>query len=367
MIQTAAQPSLNKLLNLKNGPFVTLVIGRPQTKQAVRKTQLEFKQLLSYAHRQFERFVPQADWNGYERRLQQKLDPSFWLDGYGQTVIMLVTADQILTYYSRDAMANEVTVSEHPNLLPLVNHAQQFEYLLLALGRDRMRLFCGDRDQLIEFHLNDEAPTTMQKALGDNELRGGELNFTSKGDGGVVYHGHNDKKQEQAIDQKNYYQIVDQFVTSQFSRPLQLPVVLMAVPETQTLFRKVSKNPLLSEHVYLPLSPAQFSPAQYKDQLTQIVTQWYDQEITVIAQQYHQAVQKQQVAATPLAIFEAARAGRIRKLFLQRPEATEDDLDKVDLLSIVLTRLTLQNQGEVVTLTKEEMPAPVPRIALLRY
>ena len=41
----------------------------------------------------------------------------------------------------------------------------------------------------------------------------------------------------------NYYQAVDTFLKDQLDNPEKLPLYLYALPENQTLFKKIAKNP----------------------------------------------------------------------------------------------------------------------------
>ena len=55
----------------------------------------------------------------------------------------------------------------------------------------------------------------------------------------------------------NYYQAVDTFLKDQLDNPEKLPLYLYALPENQTLFKKIAKNPYYDCSISVAASPAQ--------------------------------------------------------------------------------------------------------------
>ena len=133
-----------------------------------------------------------------------------------------------------------------PYLLGLVKDKQfNYHYYLLALNRDSMKLYKVDHTTVTPVELPKDAPTDVVTALGD-ELTGGNLNFSTQGSSngskeGVAYHSINTKDKEVEIDWVNYYQAVDTFLKDQLDNPEKLPLYLYALPENQTLFKKIAK------------------------------------------------------------------------------------------------------------------------------
>ena len=59
---------------------------------------------------------------------------------------------------------------------------------------------------------------------------------------GVAYHGFSAKNEEVEIDHVNYYQAVDNYFKNEFPNEENLPLYLFALPENQTLFKKIAKQ-----------------------------------------------------------------------------------------------------------------------------
>ena len=49
------------------------------------------------------------------------------------------------------------------------------------------------------------------------------------------------------VDTEKYFRYVDDFVTENYSKPSELPLILVALPEHHSLFSKISDNPYLLE------------------------------------------------------------------------------------------------------------------------
>ena len=60
-----------------------------------------------------------------------------------------------------------------------------------------------------------------------------------------MYHGQGGKKDEVDIDAERFFRAVDRGVLEHHSRPSDLPLLLAALPENQSIFRRVSHNPFL--------------------------------------------------------------------------------------------------------------------------
>ena len=172
-------------------------------------------------------------------------DASFWRNGTASVSIILSPEN---TFVQRldVPVDDQYYVDTIPYLLGLVKDKQfNYHYYLLALNRDSMKLYKVDHTTVTPVELPKDAPTDVVTALGD-ELTGGNLNFSTQGSSngskeGVAYHSINTKDKEVEIDWVNYYQAVDTFLKDQLDNPEKLPLYLYALPENQTLFKKIAK------------------------------------------------------------------------------------------------------------------------------
>jgi hypothetical protein len=62
---------------------------------------------------------------------------------------------------------------------------------------------------------------------------------------GITGHGTNVRQEEQDAETERFFRAVDEAVLEQYSRPLEMPLMLAALPEHHHLFRTVSRNPYL--------------------------------------------------------------------------------------------------------------------------
>jgi hypothetical protein len=121
-------------------------------------------------------------------------------------------------------------------------------YQVLALSLNKVQLFEGDSNALDAVALAAGVPQTMSAALGD-ELTEQYSSVSSYGGIGggrmAMHHGQGSKKDEVEGDAERFFRAVDRAVQEHHSNPSGLPLMLAALPEHHTLFRKVSHNPLL--------------------------------------------------------------------------------------------------------------------------
>lgn len=202
---------------------------------------------------QFDNLLKEAEekvCNKYDEKLCEQLlaqikdlrnQPDFWGVGDGSYVIY-ATPEEVYYYRLDIPVKDEVMVGDKPNVLPLIENFQYVTYYqLLALTREKFKLFNGRRYSLEEIDLSqdEDAPTDMNKALGD-ELTRGDQNLSGHGatvGSGGVFHGQNDTNAEKEIDMENYFRVVDKYVWDHYSKPTELPLVVFALPENQAEFR----------------------------------------------------------------------------------------------------------------------------------
>src|SRR5690606_39094028 len=86
-------------------------------------------------------------------------------------------------------------------------------------------------------------PTTISAALGDRTTTPGRTMHTAGS--ATVPHGLGSRQDESDNDTQRYFRAIDEAVTTGFSKPAGLPLVVAALPENQAMFRAISRNPAL--------------------------------------------------------------------------------------------------------------------------
>lgn len=354
------------------GPFVTIMLNTHVAYQDIEKNQLKFKNFAKEAKRRFEKKYSDLDWSPFQKRLDDLLgDRSFWRSGTASVAVIL-TKEETYIHHLSIPVDNQYYVGDTPYLLAIIKNAQfNYDYYLLGLNRDSMKLYLMHNKKLTEVSLPEDAPINIKVAIGE-EITGGNLNFRSQGgngtQGSVAYHGVNAKDAEVEVDWINYYQAVDAFFKNEFENKEKLPIYLFALPENQTMFKKVSKHLAYDTTIAVSASSAQLALNDIEKGSEQITEELTAKEIV----DYQKLIERKffdQLSD----IRQAAPLGRLDKLFIATSnlidgfgENPEVEYDWRQVLN-TLAADTIQNGGEVFILDKKDAPGQKQLFAALRY
>lgn len=366
--------------HLDDGPYVTLLVQRPTSIEAIQPARIKLKNLMKEAKNQFTQLFPNQDWEDYRTRLRQlSADADVWLKRSATTLAFVVGRQTIRTFDLDTEVSEHAYVAHLPNILPLIEDLQtNFNYLLVTLNQDSFGLYRGTNQHLQPIKLPNDAPTTLTKALGE-EIRGGELNFSNKAGGGVAYHGHTDRKTEMKKDQKRYYQIVDSYITDHYSNPQALPTIVMGVPENQAVYRQLTKNQWLSDSVKLEQSSIGLTHAELEGEMATVLNQVNHERLIRHQARYQDAKSQQKTSTDAVELAKLAHTGRIQTLFIKKDAEiagmilTDGTVDRHSTLAQASNLLVdkadfaLRNKGEVIVVDESYMPEDSSVAAILRY
>ncbi|MGX7351067.1 hypothetical protein RU97_GL000219 [Enterococcus canis] len=357
------------------GPFVTIMLNTHVGHQNVEKDQLQFKNFAKEAKARFEKKYSEKAWIPFQEKIDALLaDQDFWRRATTSVAIILNAED---TFVHRLAIRvdNQYYVADKPYLLAIIKNTQfNYDYFLLALNRDSFKLYRVSNRKLSAITLPEDAPDTLEKALGD-ELTGGNLNYSVKGGSGyngggkegISYHGINTKDEEVEIDWTNYYQAVDAFL-KELDNPENLPLYLFALPENQTMFKKVAKTPFYSDKASIAQSPAQLSDQDIESHLNEIADALTKEEIG----KYNKAMDKKFIDQL-VDIVPAAEEGRIGEMFIATSnlvdgfgEDPETEYDRRQVLNNIADNV-IEKGGVVHVLEQTDAPDEKSLVAILRY
>lgn len=366
MTTTLTQTNLKSLLaKLDQGPFISLYLPIEQTRQST-KNRLVLKQLQKSAAEQFTANYPALDWEKFDRQLDQLPEDLLASDSdLPQSFGVIVSATQQVVFPLKIDVEPQVNVADWPNLLPYIGTQQlAVNFDLLTLNQDSFVLYEVSEGEVHELELPGDAPTNLQKALG-TELSGGETNFrsfTNGQSGGVGVHGHNTLDAEKEIDHRNYYQAVADYLNGLIAERKRA-VILFALPENQSLFRQINKNPYVSEQLSIQKSPLNLSLTQLESEIAPLQKQWQAGLVAILQDRYDAARSQQLALSDRTEILEAARMGRIDTLLISRSEVLTAPSDWL----LELSDQVLQYQGRVRILPEDDYPATEPVVAIARY
>jgi hypothetical protein len=280
-----------------------------------------------------------------------------------------------------------VVVNDHLYLKPLVRIFQSEDtYQILALDREAIRLFQGNRYVLDEIVLAPSVPRTIEEALGPEV---GVQGVQSKGDfgkspvrpgapSGAMFHGHGGKMEEPRLDIERFFRAIDRAITDAHSKPSTLPLLLAALPEYHGIFRQVSHNPYLLEEG-IQANALAMDSNELREQAWRLMEPRYHARLQQLLDVYH-AAQARGLATDDLThALEFATDGRVGTLLVEADRrisghvdgrmprfATADEPGAGDILDDLAERV-LKTGGQVIAVPKGSMPTATGLAAVFRY
>ncbi|WP_206911476.1 hypothetical protein IGL98_002256 [Enterococcus sp. DIV0840] len=358
------------------GPFVTFILNTHVAHQDVEKDSLAFKNFAKAAKIRFEKKYTDLSWAPFQEKIDALLaDASFWRNAT-KSVSIIISEKDIFIHRLNVPVDDQYYVDDRPYLLGIIKNNQfNYRYYLMALNRDSMQLYLVENNQVKTVDLPADAPTDLVGALGD-ELTGGSMNYSIQGGTGyngsskegVAYHGVNTKDEEVKIDWTNYYQAIDNYLKDTFVNSDNLPIRLYALPENQTLFKKIAKNPYLVTDASVSLSPAQVSFQDIEKGAHKINQALETIETTA----YNQLLDKKFVDQL-VDIVPASDEGKVSHFFISAAnfvnETTDMSTEEFDRRKVLnkVTDNVLRTGGKVFVLDQKAAPDEKTLMAVLRY
>jgi hypothetical protein len=206
-----------------------------------------------------------------------------------------------------------VVVADRFHLKPLLRIVQSADwYQVLCLDRHEAQLFEGNRDVLDEMDVGD-MPTTIKAALGE-QFTDSQRRIAYNAEPAVFY-GQGSRKDEMNKDMERFFQAVDREVLDRFSRPSGLPLILVALPEYHTEFRRISRNPFLQPDGVMK-HPASLTQEQLRGEVWRVVEPKYVARLARLTEDYHAATAAGMAASDLNDVAKAAGAMRIGELLV---------------------------------------------------
>lgn len=299
-------------------------------------------------------------------------DTAFWshpLDG----VAVLCSPGFFRVYRLQRAVPEMVSVSDAFHLIPLMHIMQRTDrYQVLSLNLKEIRMFEGNRHAIDEIPLAKGVPGTVTEALGE-ELAEPHItiSFSSMGaTGSMMRHGYGEKKDDAEKDEERYFRIVDKAVLDHHSRPSGLPLLLAALPEHQSFFRKISKNPFLVPDG-IPVHPDSLSRGALCERAWKIMEPRFLGRLRKIAEDYGDAKAKGHASDEPARIADAAMAGRVAVLLIEsdrRPtRGMEPRFPEMAGTLDEVNEMVVRKGGQILLVPSDLMPVKTGIAAIYRY
>lgn len=282
-----------------------------------------------------------------------------------------------------------VEVADSFHVKPLLRIVQSADrYQVLCLDRHKVRMLEGNRDALHELDTGD-MPTTMTEVLGEQVTEahqnvgayGKRAGPGAPAHGGTgAFPGLGGRKDEEYKDTERFFQFIDREVLQRFSRPSGLPLILAALPENQSVFRRISRNPLLQPEGVMR-DPDPLTLDQLRAEVWRILEPRYLARLARLTDE-HRAAAANGLGSTDVnVVAQATAAGRVKVLLVDAdrvvpgrfdPQTGEvhpgrlADPEVGDVLDD-LAEAVLRTGGEVIIVPSARMPAPTGVAATFRH
>jgi hypothetical protein len=188
--------------------------------------------------------------------------------------------------------------------------------------------------------------------------------------------------EERAVDSaaERFFRTVDRAILKHHSRASGLPLLLASLPQHQSLFRRISHNPLLMR-TGIEIDPHALNVEALRERAWRVVEPDYLERLAGLVEMFGSAQAKRLGSADLTRVADAAVAGRVATLLVEAErhipgridstsgEVSFEDLAKpeVDDLLDDIAEIVLRNRGQVVIVPAERMPTDTGLAAIYRF
>lgn len=351
----------------------------PETQQ----NSIRFRNLVRVLETSLKETYANEDIRGLMERFHTlAADSTFWIhqrDG----LAVLATSELFRVYRLQRPVPELAIVADSFHTKPLLRIMQSADrFQILALSRAQVRLFEGNRDSLDEVELPDAVLTTLNEITGSGQAKQFDVAVTvSAGASGkaALYQGGGDKDERRA-ETARFFRAVDDAILERYSRPSGLPLMLAALPEHHTTFRRLSRNRALIDEG-IDVNPEALTLETLRERAWQVVEPNYLGRLAALREEFG-AAQPNALASDDLArVAEAAVMGRVATLLIEAEREVPGRIDvatgRVEFAELAhpevddtlddLAELVLNAAGRVVVVPAARMPSTTGVAAIYRF
>jgi hypothetical protein len=376
---------LRELLTDEHPPCVSLYQPTHRTLPDKRQDPIRYKNLLRELQGSLGERYAARDVRAISAPFEELArDEAFWLRRTeGLAILASVTRFEVFNL--QRAVPERVVVADSFHVKPLLRIVQSADrYHVLALSREDVKLYEGNRDVLDEVELND-LPTTIAAALGE-ELTEPYQGFHGVGPyhaaGGAVgiRHGRGQKKDEVDLDRERFFRVVDRGISAHYSRPTGLPLILAGLPENVAGFRAIAHNTAIVDAA-IELDPGALSLDELREHAWRAIEPTYLERLEDLSERYRLNRSRGLGAEDPDAIAEAAVIGRVRTLLVDATRLLPGRIDmrtgkitqarlgdpRTDDVLDDLAEAVVRMKGEAIVVPTQRMPSTTGVAAIFRF
>ncbi|MDI6453191.1 hypothetical protein [Peloplasma aerotolerans] len=306
---------------------------------------------------------------------------TFWSHTY-DGIALFASLDECIIYNLKKPISTLAVVSDTFHIKPLIHYFQIAQtYQILDLDAHSFQLFEGTPYHIEKIELSDSIQTTKDEILGTEKTDPYQTHGTYGGSSGKsTFHGHGGKKAEDEIDLERFFRQVDLIIDENISKKSKCPLILLAPTEYHALFLEMSNN-LFLEPKAISGSYDTLGKEETKKQIELLNIERLNQKTEKLINQYHQLRPSEKSSDQLIEIISAVIDGRVETLFIELDKIIPGHIDlvnkkmktkdlanpEIDDILDDLAQYTLEKNGHVYILSKEDMPTESGAAAIYRY
>lgn len=375
---------LREFLDHQESPCISLYQPTHRTPPDKSQDVIRFKNLVREAERSLREKYRGREIRALLEPFQTLADDTdFWAHTFDGLAV-LASEGRFDIFRLQRPVKELLVVADGFHLKPLWRIMQSADrYQALGLNQHEVRLFEGNRDAFDEIDV-DDMPATITAALGD-QLTDSQRRIVYSAQpavaaGKAVFQGQGGRADEMEKDRERFFRVIDREVLTRFSRPSGLPLILVALPELQTEFRRLSQNPfLLAESVGKHFHA--LDTEQLRAEIWRALEPKYLARLAQLVENYQTAASRHLGTSDLSDAAQAVAAARIGTLLIEADREIPGRLDavtgriaqdrladpEVDDMLDDLAEAVLRTGGEVVVVPAERMPTTSGLAATFRH
>jgi hypothetical protein len=289
-IQPFTQQTLSTLLALPERPNLSVYMPTHRTFPERNQDPIRFKNLIKRLEGAVQQQYPQIAQEALLGRFKALVDDHDFWNACPNGIAVFGGLEHFMVVGLQQSVQEVAIVNRHPYLKPLLRLGPMADrYQVLCLSRNSVWMYEGSGQVLQDIQLPEAVPTTQDEALGDQltprDQQGHPDGFSGGGE-----------QNEINLDRERFFRIVDRKVTELCSRVSGLPLILVALPENQAVFRSLSHNPLLLA-CGIDQDPATLTPGTLRSLCGESMRIRHDEKLNQAFDRYGVAVGQQQIWA----------------------------------------------------------------------
>jgi len=301
----------------EKGPFISLYLTTHNHSNESKNDRIVLKNLIAEAK---DKLV--KDYNKIE--IEEFLDPLYTLEkespfwSFNQAGLAIFLNEKNCYIYRLPfEITNQVSYSERLNFKPLIRMFQNLvHFYILALNRDYFKLYEVNGKSIETIKLDPSVLVKAKDVIGDQRTENFSTvgGFSAPGVQGMT-HGHGGKKDDIDIDTEKYIRYVEQTVHTHLTKDKPLPIVLVSLPKTHILYRKINKNKYLYEKGIIK-SPDSMTNEELLEECTKLIENVFEEELKRMSDSARKSIELSKASEDIHQIVKSIKSNQVETLFL---------------------------------------------------